>query len=189
MATETHPNRVLLKLRETLRALKSSGAFEGAFKLQYAADKTLRDLAPEHGNSEAHALEAFDDARDDLLEAHAEKDGEGRVLYEHQRSGAVLVQEDQQWLYAEPHEGPEGETFEAGDVWGGRERAQAEAHHLAYRLEDEEALETELEELQEEETEAQIHKVSPDVLAEVDLSEVGRQVDTSVLEVMEKEAE
>ena len=184
----TYPNRTLLQLRSTLRALKRSGACEGSFKLQYAVDKTLRELSPEHGNSEAHALEAFDDAREELIQGHAETDEEGRLLYRYTETGAVLVQEGEDWLYAERHAEVDADVQairEEGDRWGGPERAQAEAGQLAYVIDDQEALQEDLDALRAEKTEAQIHAIEPDVLAELDLSGAGRQIDTSVLELME----
>ncbi len=171
-----------LKLRSTLGHLKQAGAFEPSFKLQYAADKTLRQLSPVHGNAESHVLEAFESTRDSLLEEYAETTGEGHILYEHQETGAVLahVEEDRQWVYAE-----DTEDHDEGDVWGGSQRAQEEAQQLAYVFEDESALQEDLQELREETVEVDVHTVEPDVLAQVDLDRVGRQVDTSVLEVIE----
>jgi len=181
---QSHPNRVLLMLRDTLRSLKRSGACEGSFRLQYAVDKTLRGLDPEYGNTKAHALEAFDDARLDLIESHARTDEEGRTLFEHQETGAVLVQDGDDWVFAEPHQ-TENENYDPGDHWGGPDRADAESDQLAYLIDDQEALREDLKELRDEETEAEIHTVEGDVLADLDLSGAGRMVDTSVLELME----
>lgn len=181
-----YENGTLVNLRQTLQTLKQKGALESSFKLQYAVDKTLRDLTANHGNSEAHALEAFDDARQDLLEQHAEEDEEGRTLYEHRGTGAVIVRDKEEdvWRYAEQHQ-EDGETHQPGQIWGDAQKAREEAQHLAFIFGDEGALQEDLETLREEKTEVDLHQVPAEELTKIDLSRVGRQVDTSALELME----
>lgn len=181
---QTEPNGKLVRLRQTLRALKQSGACEPSFRLTYAVDKTLRNLTADHGNTEAHALEVYDDKRDEILRDHAEEDEEGRTLYQHAQTGAVLAEQDGDFYYAEPHE-HDGETHEAGDHWGGQDRAQREAQSLQYKINDQEAMAEEMEELEAQETEVEIHTVTPEDLEKLDVSNVGRRLDLSVLELME----
>jgi len=186
---QEYQNGTLLKLRQTLRQLKAQGACEGSFKLQYAVDKTLRGLTAEHGQSEAHALEQYEDSRQALVKDHARTDENGHLLYRHTETGALLARVGGELIYHEDHGGEdEADTpaHEAGETWGGQEGMQAEAQRLEYLMGDREALQDDLEALAEETTEAEIHAVSPEVLAEMDLSGAGREIDTSVLELMEE---
>jgi hypothetical protein len=161
-----------LDLRHTLRALKQGGAVDSDTQLAYATDKTLRALDKE--------LEVFEDTRLELIAEHSERDEKGRRLVRSDGEKVAVEENEDHQVVAAYEPGSEEEV----DL-------QALNRRTENVLEDQEALQSELDELRSREEEGlDLHQVSRDRFMEhADLEDMHNQVDLSVLDPWFKNGE
>lgn len=161
---ETLTNGQLVRLRSTLRTLKQSDAVSGDTRLAYAVDKSLREVES--------ALEAYDDATDELVEEYKQTDEEGRDVVSFR--GIPLVRIDAAFHHAET-----GKEFASVD-----DLSQM-ADRLPLKLADVEAYNDEIEVLRDEESEVSLHKIEADSFFDhADLDGVHSRVDLTALELI-----
>jgi len=133
-------NEIAIKLRRTLRELKRQNALSGHTKVAYAADKTLNRLNDE--------LEEYDYHERRIISEHSETDENGRPLVQNGEERYAIEENDDYQGTALFKPGTEKQVSEA-DLNGQMKRCFA----------DREASNNEIEKLQEEEINPDLHQI------------------------------